>query len=82
VAFTKDGGRLVARLQAPIGDQSGEYHLFSKRFIGRKYSEVDAESKIALTKLLKEKTEWLDSIFRESFMLPRNLFPGAPKTCQ
>ena len=56
VAFTKDGGRLVgqiARRQSVINPENTIYS--SKRFIGRKYSEVDAESKIAPYKVVEGK---------------------------
>ena len=53
VAFTKDGGRLagqIARRQAVINPENTIYS--AKRFIGRKYSEVDAESKIVTYKVV------------------------------
>ena len=56
VAFTKDGERLVgqiAKRQSVINPENTVYS--AKRFIGRKYSEVDAESKIVPYTVLEGK---------------------------
>jgi molecular chaperone DnaK len=56
VAFTKDGERLVgqiAKRQAVINPENTVYS--AKRFIGRKYSEVDAESKIVSYRVVEGK---------------------------
>ena len=58
VAFTKEGERLVgqiAKRQAVINPENTVYS--AKRFIGRKYREVDAESKIVSYKVVEGKKE-------------------------
>jgi molecular chaperone DnaK len=54
VAFTEDGQRLVgqvAKRQAVLNPQATIYS--AKRFIGRKWGEVDEESKIVAYKVVK-----------------------------
>ncbi len=56
VAFTKEGDRLVgqiAKRQAVINPDSTVYS--AKRFIGRKYNEVDEESKIVSYRVVEGK---------------------------
>ena len=56
VAFTDSGERLVGQVAKRQAITNPENTIYSsKRFIGRKYSEVDAESKIAPYKVVEGK---------------------------
>src|SRR3954470_16774927 len=47
VAYTKDGERLVGQIAKRQAVTNPEYTIFSaKRFIGRRYSEVNEETKL------------------------------------
>src|ERR1700731_3906288 len=54
VAFTEDGQRLVGQLAKRQGILNPEATIYSaKRFIGRKWGEVDEEAKIVSYKVAK-----------------------------
>ena len=55
VAFTKDGERLVGQIAKRQAVTNPENTIYSaKRFIGRRFSEVQEEIKLFLTTLLKK----------------------------
>src|SRR5205823_1109971 len=58
VAFTEDGQRLVGRVAKRQGILNPEATIYSaKRFIGRKWGEVDEESKIVSYKVVKSPSD-------------------------
>jgi len=74
VAYTEDGQRLVgqvARRQAVLNPQATLYSV--KRFIGRKWGEVDEESKIVSYKVVKGPNEAVRFDVRGKLIAPEEV---------